>query len=690
MNAPLKRVLELLTEKGCQPKSSGSNWHARCPAHEDQKPSLSVAAGDNGCVLVKCHAGCEAADVIAALGLAPRDLFTNGNADAPRQVAETYDYRDEKGAPLFQVVRTNPKGFYCRRPDGGGGWINDMKGVRRVIYRLPDLIAALRDAPEDGCVVHVPEGEKDVARLSSLGFPATTNPGGAGKWGPGYAEQLRAVGAEEVVIFPDNDHPGDAHARQVASACAKAGLRVKIARLPGLPPLRPSHGEDVSDWLDMGNGHDQLAEVIRQAPPFSASEHGTAPTGSDSLALVPLGTLLDEPDEVEDWLVDQLLPAGGLSLLAGKPKAGKSTEARSLAMCVARGTTYLGRTAKQGAVFYLALEEKKSQVRAHFERMGGKAEDSILTFVASMPEDGLAQLEAATRKQRPALIIVDTLIRATRLKDANDYAQVSLALEPYLNLARETGAHILLVHHMGKGERGGGDAILGSTALFATVDTALLLKRTDRYRTIQSIQRYGEDLPETVVTLDPETGFTSPAGTREEVDEAHSGAGLVEELQGRAEPVREEDLLGAIEGRKKVKQGALRRLVAGGRVRREGKGVKGDPYVYSIPSFLPPSYKWEGESSNLPGDVTTEDKGSNPTSHGTSPSDSTSRGSAPEIEFPADPPESSVGGNGDGGHVQPPGCHVCKQGRFWRSVDGCVTCGTCHPPAPEMVSEWLE
>ena len=86
-------------------------------------------------------------------------------------------------------------------------------------------------------------------------------------------------------------------------------------------------------------------------------------------------------------------------------------------------------------------------------------------------------------------------------------------------LARETGAHVLCVHHAGKSEREGGDSILGSTAIFAAVDTALMMKRTERYRTVSSVQRYGEDLPETVLRFDSATRMVSLGESKEQEEE---------------------------------------------------------------------------------------------------------------------------------------------------------------------------
>src|SRR5205085_11794203 len=61
-------------------------------------------------------------------------------------------------------------------------------------------------------------------------------------------------------------------------------------------------------------------------------------------------------------------------------------------------------------------------------------------------------------------------------------------------------------------EREGGDALLGSTCFFGAVDTLLTMKRRDRARTIETVQRYGEDMPEMVVHLDAETGIVTTGG----------------------------------------------------------------------------------------------------------------------------------------------------------------------------------
>jgi len=209
-------------------KTGDGKWSAQYPSHDDRVNNLSVDIGDDGKLLVHCHAGCEAADVMAAVGLTMKDLFPAGDGrhkgnNKPGRVVASYDYRDESGKLLFQSVRFEPKGFSQRQPDGKGGWKWNLQGVRRVLYRLTELLAA--DAGE---TVFVVEGEKDCNLLATLGLVATTNPGGADKWRQEYNEMLRG---RHVVIFPDNDGPGRKHAQTVARSLHGTAASVKVVEL---------------------------------------------------------------------------------------------------------------------------------------------------------------------------------------------------------------------------------------------------------------------------------------------------------------------------------------------------------------------------------------------------------------------------------------------------------------------------
>jgi putative DNA primase/helicase len=243
-------------------KRASDGWTARCPAHSDERNSLSVSEGGGGRALLYCHAGCSFEQIVAAIGAERQN--TNGNGS--RMIVAAYDYTDEGRNLLSQAIRYEPKGFCQRRPDGAGGWIykNVFEGVRRVPYRLPELLAA-----DPQAFIYLTEGEKDVERLALLRLIATTNAGGVGKWRPEYNEYLRG---RHVVILPDNDEPGRKHAVQVARSLHGIAAGVRVLALPNLPPKG-----DVSDWLDAGGTVEQLSALAGSAPLWTQEKQEDAP-----------------------------------------------------------------------------------------------------------------------------------------------------------------------------------------------------------------------------------------------------------------------------------------------------------------------------------------------------------------------------------------------------------------------------
>ena len=241
-------------------------WTALCPAHDDGKPSLNIAV-KGGKVLIHCFAGCAPAAVLRAVGLTWADLSEEPRKTArnERQIVATYDYVDGSGRLLFQVVRYKPKAFAQRRPDGQGGWIWNLEGVPRVLYRLGEVL----EAAGRGKRVYIVEGEKDADALAALGVCATTNSGGAGKWRKKYSDDLAGA---HVVILPDNDEPGRKHAQAVAASLQGKAASVKVLALPRLP-----EGGDASDWIAAGGTREQLEALADRAPEWSPAP--AAPTG---------------------------------------------------------------------------------------------------------------------------------------------------------------------------------------------------------------------------------------------------------------------------------------------------------------------------------------------------------------------------------------------------------------------------
>lgn len=258
-----------------KPTKSASGHMARCPAHEDRSPSLSIAEGEGGKLLVKCLAGCATEDVTKALGLKMADLFPdegkrNGNGRAPGSgkgsIVATYDYRDADGTLLFQVCRMNPKDFRQRKPDKAAldGWAWSTKGIKRVLYRLPEIKAAIAN----GETVFLAEGEKDVGALVEKGLAATCNAGGAGKWNLDYSNTLAGAG---VVIIADKDTSGRAHAANVAAKVHGIAASVKVIELPDV--VKAEGRKPVKDAFDFFAAVRPRAAAVRARLP-SAEQAG--------------------------------------------------------------------------------------------------------------------------------------------------------------------------------------------------------------------------------------------------------------------------------------------------------------------------------------------------------------------------------------------------------------------------------
>ena len=254
-------------------KQNGSSWVARCPAHEDRSPSLSVSEGDDGRVLLRCFAGCETTDIVEALGLELRDLMPddgpfngrNGSHKARRPKPEpkpprvfptfkealadverrrgkhsaSWVYHNRDGEPIAAAVRWDSEGNKTVLPFqlAAGGWVNTAPPEPRTLYQLPEVLAA-------GTVL-VCEGEKAADAARKLGFTATTSPMGSqvgdkADWSP--------LAGKTVWILPDNDKPGAKYARVVAErllGCCPTASSIRIVELPGLPP-----GGDIVEWIE--------------------------------------------------------------------------------------------------------------------------------------------------------------------------------------------------------------------------------------------------------------------------------------------------------------------------------------------------------------------------------------------------------------------------------------------------------
>ena len=308
-------------------------WKCKCPAHDDKIQSLSVRVGNQGRLWVRCHAGgqCSVDAIMRALGLGIDDLFPDNKRHTkhegkPRmsRTETVYQYTDEAGMLLFEAVRREPKSFCQRRPnpefnpseppdrEANPEYLYDLNGVRRVLYNLPFVLGSLARTPDKA--VFVLEGEKDVETARAAGIVATTNPMGAGKWLPEFSEVLRGA---NVIVIPDNDAPGKAHAKAVCESLKDVARTVRYLELPGLEDK-----EDFSDWWRKSKGateqkRGELVKLLRSCQFYGKGQ-------AESPAVQPAQTVsapVEQPAAPACPFPNSPTVAAGYTAPATEPKA---------------------------------------------------------------------------------------------------------------------------------------------------------------------------------------------------------------------------------------------------------------------------------------------------------------------------------------------------------------------------------
>ena len=280
-----ERILAALADQGCDPKQNGKGWSARCPAHDDKNPSLSISTGDDGRVLLHCFADCSPEAVCGSMRMRVADLMPDNSVDtdttqltpkkkqvvsngkAPRtyktanaavEALERFEgersglwtYHDLDGKPVGVVVRWDKDGdkTYRQISLSSDGWICRGMPEPRPLYGLPALAAAER--------VFITEGEKAADAAKGIGLTATTASQGAHS--PEKTDWSTLAG-KECVILPDNNEPGQKYADAVSGLLAKLTppATVKVVNLDGLPD-----GGDIDDWVEAHRDTDK--DELRQ------------------------------------------------------------------------------------------------------------------------------------------------------------------------------------------------------------------------------------------------------------------------------------------------------------------------------------------------------------------------------------------------------------------------------------------
>jgi putative DNA primase/helicase len=500
---------------------------ALCPFHDDHTSSLSI---DPASGLWKCHGPCafggdavtfvekkhglSNADAIAYLR--ERRLTGNGNGHATqvggkgvgsRREVAVYDYQDEAGNLLCQTVRFDPKDFRQRRPDGAGGLVWNLKGTRRVLYRLPELMAA-----DAGQPVFVVEGEKDVERLRQERLVATCNPMGAGKWCDEFNEALRG---RWVVVIADNDKAGRDHAAQVAQALSPVAKKVARLELDGLP-----HKGDVSDWIAAGHTSKELLQLAVLASPPPGGEAsttrslGTSPTTRVTVAnLMRLSAVTRKKVE---WLWYGRIARGKLTDLFGDGNLGKSTMLTDIAARVTRGRALPDESddvfhTPRTVIVLTAEDGIEDTLKARFDEAGGDGNRlEVLTSVTradgtadmlSLTQDAAALIEAC-RRTNAALCTIDPFSAYLGNADAWKDQEVRRVLGTLKDGIEPLGTAIVLLRHPPKSRtenpmHAGG----GSIAISAACRTGMMVVADPQDPARRLLAPYKYNLTKKVQTL---------------------------------------------------------------------------------------------------------------------------------------------------------------------------------------------
>jgi len=402
-------------------------------------------------------------------------------ASQKRDQITTYDYIGDHGVLEYQVIRTDfadgSKTFRQQRPDGKGGWIRNLKDVRKIPYNLPEILHHNKRA------VWIVEGEKCVDRLREIGIVATTNNGGSGNWTEEHSQWLKD---RKVVVVPDNDAAGEKHAAKVINSLVGVAADIKLL---DLSQELPNKG-DIVDWLAAGQTKEGLIAKARAAKSIIEQLPDPGEIEQEKPAVfevMRLNDLMSMPPI--KWLTNSLLTRHGFSVMYGPPGCGKTFVALDIALSVAAGRDFHDMATDQGAVLYIAGEGVGGlgkRVKAWINNRGAGCVEHELPFYilptavnfagSGDVEKLLATIdELESQSGQFSLVVIDTVARALLGADENSATDMGKFVKACDTIKEHTKAAVLGIHHSGKD---GGKGMRGSSALLGAVDTSIAVKKS--------------------------------------------------------------------------------------------------------------------------------------------------------------------------------------------------------------------
>jgi hypothetical protein len=435
--------------------------------------------------------GPERLDWLERNGFAFDAIRPNGNGAAHSTIVAAYDYQDEGGGLLFQVCRFEPKDFRQRRPNGNGGWVWSVKGVRHVPYRLQQLLET------DDKVICIVEGEKSADKLWKIGIPATCSPGGAGKWREELNEFFRGA---DVVVIPDHDPqkrhpktgellfhpdgrpilPGQDHGQAVAKSLSDVATRVRVLELWKHWPEMPLKA-DVYDWIAHGGTADKLYALIDKTPDWTPPAAESRSNGPETTGDAPKPSIISatpfrwrDPAKIpaRQWLYARHYARQFLTCTIAASGMGKTSLAIGEALAMASGKPLLGITPPERARVWLwngedprdELDRRIVAAMLHYDLKPADVEGYLFTdtgrempvIIATQTRQGaiiakpvVDAVIATIRQNSIDVLVVDPFIKSHRVTENDNSAMDAVATE-WAHIADATNCAIELLHHTRK------------------------------------------------------------------------------------------------------------------------------------------------------------------------------------------------------------------------------------------------
>lgn len=568
MKLDLDEVLAALERAGCKPRRMpGGYWKATCPAHDDEKPSLSVLEGEDGGAILKCHAGCSTDQILRALGLDGRPAPRTKKTPRGDYREVVYEIRDISGNLVAKHIRRDypngTKSFFWAKADGS-------LGLDCNVEDLPLFGSELIPTFDPEKPVVITEGEKACLALRHHGHQALGTVTGASVIPSAkvLAElDLKRFG--RVVLWPDNDPPGFLHMRRLAARLLALGVRAHVVRPPeGAPP-----GWDAADITDAADVADLATKLINEAIPYDGPAE-RLPFGILTASALITDTTIQPPQA----LIPGLIPCG-FTIIGGRPKVGKTYLALQLGLGLASGGLVLGRIATNGPrdVLYLALEDGPARIKARLQQLSEVAAPSDqLSFVFdAIPEELLAFLSEWAQDHPGGVIVVDTLARVLPRPKAqrNAYEESYANLSTLADLTRAYNVNLIGIHHLRKGNPDPDNTditaeLAGGTGYAAVPDGILILRPGPGYTELHVICR---DWPREVYALEFE-GHWIFRGRAEDVRLTEQQREILELARAYGGRITASQLAKALGITRSAAGSYLARLAARGILRREPDG----------------------------------------------------------------------------------------------------------------------